>query len=60
MKNRTNKRRIYELYRSRRLPQNATRKKRYKLEELLAEMPEKLPLGEGWGEVWDDMAPVGR
>lgn len=31
-------------------------KRRYKLEDLLAEMPSKLPRVEGW----DDMRPVGK
>lgn len=35
---------------------NAPGKKRYKLEDLLAEMPGKFPLVEGW----DEMKPVGK
>ena len=35
---------------------SATRKRRYKLEDLLAEMPGKLPRTDGW----DEMKPVGR
>jgi antitoxin ChpS len=34
---------------------NATRKRRYKLEDLLAEMPGELPLVDGW----DEMKSVG-
>jgi hypothetical protein len=35
---------------------NAPRKRRYKLEDLLAEMPGELPRVEGW----DAMRPVGK
>jgi hypothetical protein len=55
MKNRTNKRRMYKLYRNRYIPLNAPRKS-YKLEDLLAEMRGPLPRDEGW----DKMVPVGR
>lgn len=34
----------------------APRRHRYKLEELMAEMPEKLPQAEGW----DEIAPAGN
>lgn len=54
MKNRTNKRRIYNLYRDC-ISLNAARK-RYKLEDLLAEIRGPLPRDEGW----DKMVPVGR
>lgn len=39
-----------------RMTVTATRKRRYKLEELLAEMPDELPRVEGW----DEMQPVGK
>jgi antitoxin ChpS len=39
-----------------RMTVSATRKRRYKLEDLLAEMPGKLPRTDGW----DEMKPVGR
>lgn len=35
---------------------NAQRRSRYKLEDLMAEMPTNLPLVEGW----DEMVPVGK
>ncbi len=60
MKNRTNKRRIYERYQSRLNLRSVPLKKRYKLNDLLAEMPEASHLGEGWREVWGDIVPVGR
>jgi len=34
-----------------RMTVNATRKRRYKLEDLLAEMPDELPRVEGWDEM---------
>ena len=39
-----------------RMTVSATRKGRYKLKDLLAEMPGELPRIEGW----DEMKPVGR
>lgn len=56
MKNRTRKNRIYRLYRSRDISLKTPRKNRYMLEDLLNEMPENLPMNEGWNEI----VPVGR
>lgn len=39
-----------------RMTVSAHRKHRYKLEDLLAEMPDELPQVEGW----DEMKPVGK
>jgi len=39
-----------------RMTVSAPRKRRYRLEELMAEMPSKLPRVEGW----DTMRPVGK
>ena len=39
-----------------RMTVSATRKRRYKLEDLLAEMPRELPRIDGW----DEMKPAGK
>ncbi|WP_061945132.1 hypothetical protein [Collimonas pratensis] len=47
---------IYEIYSGRHTTLNTPRKKYYKLKDLLAEMPAKLPIDEKWGQA----PPVGR